>query len=169
MSEQPLVSFRVIGDPKPQGSKSAFAAKGTGRVMTKETGGVGFAAWRNAVSEAAMRAREEFVPEPVLFDGFAVVDIPLDGPLRLVTRFQHRMPESRRKRDILPGGWAWKASAPDQSKMIRLVEDSLQAAGLIKDDARFAEHVSSKVETLEGWTGVQIEIYRCGLDRPVTT
>lgn len=160
-----IVAFRVIGDPKPQGSKSAFAAKGSGRIMTKESGGVGFAAWRNLVSEAALTARDSYRPPEDLF-GVHHDPMPLDGPLRLVARFTFRMPESRPKRERLPGGWCWKTTAPDESKLLRLIEDSMQAAGLIKDDARFAEHVLSKIEVLEGETGVHIEIHRCGLERP---
>lgn len=144
-----LVAFDVIGIPTSQGSKRAFNAKNTGKAMMKESGGVGMAAWRNAVSEAALRAKNE-----------GAIDGPLDGPMRLVAEFRFPMPASRKKAERAQG-WLWKSSAPDTSKLIRLVEDSMQAAGLIKDDARFAEHEAHKLELLDSWSGVRIRIERC--------
>lgn len=146
-----LARFEVVGDPKPQGSKAAFNAKGTGKAMMRESGGAGFAAWRNAVSEAARR-----VAGPV----------KLDGPMTLHAHFRFAMPKGRtdtkakRAAIFRNDGWAWKTTAPDTSKLVRLVEDSMQAAGLIADDARFAQIDASKVEVATGWTGVVIWIER---------
>lgn len=162
-----LVEFDVIGVPKPQGSKTAFNAKGTGRAMTKETGGVGFAAWRNAVSEAARRARDEYLPLPVLEGlGFAETKPPFDGPLVLIAQFRFPMPPSRKKAER-QRGWMWKTTAPDESKLIRLIEDSMQAAGLIADDARFAQHFCEKVELVDQWIGVRIRIEALCEERPM--
>ena len=49
-----LVTFEVIGEPKPQGSMKAFNAGGFARV--KPSGGEAFASWRNAVPPALAHA-----------------------------------------------------------------------------------------------------------------
>lgn len=136
------VSFDVYGTPKPQGSKQAFnAANGFARL--KESGGAGFAAWRNAVAEAAHRQAE--------LHGM------LDGPLQLTVVFTFAMPGSVLKRDRL-AGWRWKQTAPDTSKLVRALEDGLQAAGLIRDDARFADVHATKLEVIDGPIGAHIVI-----------
>jgi Holliday junction resolvase RusA-like endonuclease len=135
------VTFDVYGTPKPQGSKSAFVANG--RAMMKESGGTSFAAWRNAVAEAAMRQAE--------LHGM------LDGPLRLNVIFTFRMPGNATAAEKR-AGWRWKQSAPDTSKLIRALEDGLQAAGLIRDDSRFADEHAVKYELVDGPTGAHVEI-----------
>lgn len=141
-----LIEFEVIGIPAPQGSKKAFSVNG--RAMMKESSG-GHAAWRNAVAE---KARE--------VAGVALCNIaePFDGPLGLSIEFRFPMPKSRAKwqRDR---GRIFKTTAPDTSKLVRCVEDGLQAAGLIADDARFCTIEASKVEVV-GWTGAVITITR---------
>lgn len=143
MSDPCMVyDFTVLGDPKPQGSKSAFNAKG-GRAMMKESGGAAFAAWRNAVAQKA---------SDVCGDAK-----PLDGILVLMVTFRFRMPQSRSKadknRNLIP-----KVHAPDLSKLVRSIEDSMQAAGMIADDARFYRIIAEKFEVLDGWTGAHIVV-----------
>lgn len=148
-----LFSLTVIGEPKPQGSKVAFNAKYSGKAMTKEVGGAGFAAWRNAVTKGAYD----------LFNALNQSDLdrePLDGALALDVEFRFRMPASRPKSDRLRGIIP-KTTAPDTSKLIRLIEDSLQAAGVIKDDARFADVHANKFEVVDGWIGARITIREC--------
>ena len=53
-----------------------------------------------------------------------------------------------------------KMTAPDTSKLVRSIEDSMEAAGLITNDARFAIVLATKVEVLDGWTGADIVIRR---------
>lgn len=136
-----MIQFRVLGTPKSQGSMKAFNAGGHARVAP--SGGVEFAAWRNAVAEAAQRQVAEHGC--------------LDGPLSLRVSFQFRMPASRSKK-IREGGTCWKTTAPDTSKLVRALEDGLQAAGLIADDARFAIIHASKCEVFEQWAGADITI-----------
>lgn len=135
-------TFRVLGIPHPQGSKSAFVANGKARM--RESSGRGFAAWRNAVAEAALHEAER-------------LGAPLDGPLRLSVAFRFPMPASRpariRRMYSVP-----KTTAPDLSKLIRAVEDALQAAGLIADDARIVQLDASKTEMSSSWTGALITI-----------
>ena len=134
------VAFDVLGVPKPQGSMKAFMAGGNARL--KPSGGSDFAAWRNAVSDAARRAGEHHEP--------------LDGPLALVVTFRFPMPKSRSKRDR-DRGEAWKTTAPDTDKLVRTIGDALTAANLITDDARFAIVNATQVETT-GWTGASIAV-----------
>jgi Holliday junction resolvase RusA-like endonuclease len=140
-----VIEFEVIGVPKPQGSMKAFNVGGHARV--KPSGGSDFAAWRNAVSQAARDVR-----------GHDDVLAPLDGPLALVVTFRFPMPKSRPKA-AQKAGEAWKTSAPDTDKLVRTIGDALTAANLVTDDARFAVINATKVETT-GWTGAVIRVER---------
>lgn len=137
-----LVEFEVIGHPYPQGSKKAFVANG--RAIVKEASGGNHAAWRNAIAQVA----REIAPPGG----------PYDGALGLSVEFRFPMPASRSKA-VRNSGRAWKTTAPDTSKLIRCLEDGLQAGGLIVDDARFCAVEATKVETI-GWTGATITITR---------
>ena len=55
-------------------------------------------------------------------------------------------------------GWRWKSTAPDGDKCLRLICDALQAGGLVRDDARFADVHATKIETVDGPTGAHITI-----------
>lgn len=143
-----LVSFQVVGIPKPQGSKQPFKDK-AGNARMKESGGLDFARWRNAVSDAAVTA----------LDGRK----PLDGALGLYIEFRHRMPQSRPAADRRRG-WAWMTVDPDTDKLVRAVGDALQAAGLIVNDSRFCVIYASKIEIVEGPIGATIEVSREGYE-----
>ncbi len=139
------VEFEVIGVPKPQGSMKAISIGGRARV--KPSGGSDFAAWRNAVSQAAKDVAEH-----------DDVPAPLDGPLVLLVDYRIPMPKSRPKRDR-ERGEAHKTSAPDLDKLVRTIGDALTASGLIVDDARFVAINATKVETT-GWTGAVVRVER---------
>lgn len=135
--------FRVVGDPAPQGSKTAFMAGGKARM--REASGSKFTVWRDAVAQAA-------------FDAAQQLGAPLDGPLILSATFRFRMPASRSKawKDL---GVVEKSTAPDLSKLIRAVEDAMQAACLIADDARICAYGRvAKFEVWQGWTGCQLTV-----------
>lgn len=134
------VVFDVVGTPKPQGSMKAFAVGGHAR--QKPSGGLEFAAWRNAVSEAA-RHHAETVGT-------------LDGPLRLNVLFRFEMPKSRSKA-AHTAGRAPKTTAPDLDKLVRAVGDALTASKLIRDDSLFVVITAEKIETTE-WTGATIVV-----------
>lgn len=143
----PLASFRVIGRPYPQGSKTAFAVKtkaGKHIGRTRESSGLDHAAWRNAVSEAAQAKADEVGT--------------LDGPMKLTVTFRFPMPSNSTMADR-DRGWRWKVTQPDTSKLVRAVEDALQAAKLITDDARFAVVDARKIET-SAWIGADLTIDR---------
>lgn len=144
---QRSITFDVVGDAKPQGSKRAFVIAGKNgakaRATMKEDAGAAGVGWRDAVANAARREAETY--------GM------LDGPLRLHLAFYFRMPKSRSKAERA-AGCIRKTTSPDSSKLLRAVEDGLQAAGLIKDDARICSHVVEKYERLDGWVGVSIKL-----------
>lgn len=140
------ITFEVIGVPKAQGSHRAIAAKG-GVAFLKPSGGADFAAWRNAVAQAAK--------DIAAHDDIAA---PLDGPLYLHVTFRFPMPKNVRKTDR-ERGWRWKTTAPDVDKLTRTIGDACTAAALIVDDARFVEVVAEKHE-VTGWTGATVAIGR---------
>ena len=138
-----LVAFDVYGTPKPQGSKQAFnAANGFARL--KESGGAGFAAWRNAVAEAAHRQAE--------------LHGALDGALRLTVVFTFAMPPSTIRKAHRIAGWRWKTTEPDTDKLLRAIGDGVSAGGLVRNDAHFADVHASKLEVLDGPIGARITI-----------
>jgi len=68
------------------------------------------------------------------------------------------MPASRPKR-IQRIGIGWKVSTPDLDKLVRSIGDALTESGLIRDDARIAMVMASKVEVTD-WAGAQIKLHR---------
>lgn len=140
-----MITFDVLGVPAPQGSKSAFINKRTGRPGMRDMGGVGLVAWRDAVSHAARDIAEQHGC--------------LDGALRLVVLFRFPMPASRSKAERL-AGCIWRTTTPDSSKVLRSLEDGLVDAGLIADDRLIVEHWIRKVEILNSWSGATVSVGR---------
>ena len=136
-----MITFDVLGMPSPQGSKRAFVAKG--RAIIKDMGGTKSVAWRDSVSAKALELAAEHGC--------------LDGPLRLEVLFRFPMPRSRTKAQRA-AVYGWKTTAPDSSKLLRALEDGLQAGGLITDDARIVEHIVRKVEVVDAWTGAEVQL-----------
>jgi Holliday junction resolvase RusA-like endonuclease len=141
-----LARFQVYGIPKPQGSKVPFTDRKTGQARLKESNEISHRSWRQEVANVAARLAEELPG-------------PLDGALALEVVFRFPMTKSRPKADRL-AGTVLKTTAPDTSKLVRSIEDSLEAAGLITNDARFAVVLATKVEVLDDWTGADIVIRR---------
>jgi Holliday junction resolvase RusA-like endonuclease len=143
-----MITFRVLGVPAPQGSKTVVG-HGGGRSHAIEggskTGRARLRSWRTAVAETA---RDIFESEQL--------PAPLDGPLELTVRFRMPMPASRPKRLRLVGQ-GWHSIKPDGSKLLRSTEDALTDAGLIRDDARICRFSVEKIEVI-GWTGATISV-----------
>lgn len=142
---QVLVRFRVYGLPMPAGSKVAFVNR-DGKARLKESNEVPHVSWRNAVASAAYEVAE-------------TLDGPLDGPLGLEATFRFPMPATRRV-EIRRRGLCHKTTAPDTDKLVRSISDSMEAARLITNDARFAVVFANKVEVREQWIGAEITIRR---------
>lgn len=152
-----LAEFRALGVPAPQGSKAAFIVPGTGRAGMRETA-KGWATWRDAAATAAARYVDEHSACRLPGQDERFAAFPLDGALGLDVEFRLPLPPSR-------PGWMRllkrvpKVSAPDLSKLVRALEDALQAGGLITDDARICRLSASKWEVV-GWTGAHITLTR---------
>lgn len=124
----PSVALVVFGEPKPQGSKTAFAGRRknkttrewefTGKAHMKEAV-KGVADWRAAVKSIAVAYVDQHPSHE-----------PLDGPLIADLVFTMPKPAGKPRYAIWP--W-WK---PDLSKLARSTEDSLSGGGVWRDDAR---------------------------------
>lgn len=141
-----LARFSVIGVPTPAGSKKSFVDR-AGKVRTVEQNREGHADWRTAVAEHA-HAVASTLPGP------------LDGAMVLEATFRFRCPASRARQARQHGGTLPRTTAPDLSKLVRSIEDDMQAAGLIVNDARFSTIFATKLDVVDGSTGVEITIRR---------
>lgn len=142
-----IVDLEIVGQPAPQGDKSAVLIGGKARLIEgrRGEGRERHKTWRTVVADAARDA----VSEHGLTE-------PLDGPLRLYVEFRMAMPASRPKRTRVLGR-GWKEGAPDLDKLLRALGDSLKDGGLIRDDARIVNVHARKVEVI-GWTGALVTI-----------
>jgi Holliday junction resolvase RusA-like endonuclease len=95
-------------------------------------------------------------------------DAPLDGPLQLRLTIHHPVPsswpqwrtEAALQGVVLPSG----NGTPDVGNVLKLVEDAMEAAGWIEDDARtVAYHLDSLYSAEPGYTvKVSTLTGRCG-------
>lgn len=134
------LSFRVLGVPVPQGSKKGYVVGG--RVVLVESSEKQLKPWREAVAHAAKDAHGD--------------SPPYDGALWLEAMFVMPRPKSARK------GAIWHTTKPDSSKLLRALEDSLTIAGVIRDDARFADTRTWKrlADVDRPWTGADVSLGR---------
>ena len=133
-----MISFRVLGTPAPQGSKTRMP-NGAMLEAGSQVGRDKQRAWRTAVAETAR--------------DYLTADTPLDGPLRL--RIEFRMPRPKARRTAL-----WADRKPDFDKITRNVADALTDAGMIIDDSRIVEMHIIKVYSspVDPWTGAHITL-----------
>lgn len=118
------IELRVIGVPKPGGSKKGFVNPKSGRVIIvddcKQNKN-----WRSDVKKAC-----ESYTGP-----------PLDGPIRLTVEFLMPRPKShygtgKRAGELKPTAPVWHTTAPDATKLLRSTEDAITDSGLWADDSR---------------------------------
>lgn len=139
----PVLTLRVLGTPAPQGSKSAFRNKYTGRIQQVESS-KRVKPWREAVKQAAVDAIT------------ATSWDRIEGPVELAIVFVFARPKSHFRtgrnanllRDNAPD---WKASTPDVSKAIRATEDALTDAGVWRDDGQVVHVEATKVYENRVW------------------
>lgn len=101
------ISFRVYGEPAPQGSKRHV---GGGRMIESSKK---LPVWRKTVTQAA----HAVAPKQ-----------PLDEPVSVQATFW--VPKPQKPRFNTP------AVAPDTDKLCRAVGDALEQAGVLRNDAR---------------------------------
>jgi crossover junction endodeoxyribonuclease RusA len=153
----PVLVFTVHGLPKPQGSKSAFISKKTGKLLVTEAV-KDSPAWRRKVRDniaLGMRA----TPPPL--EGW-----PLLGPIAVDLIFTMPRPVSHPKRRR-----TWPFAKPDVDKLTRAVLDAGTQAKLWLDDAQVVDVHAAKAYPLEApgalaSPGVHAVVYLVG-DRPM--
>jgi Holliday junction resolvase RusA-like endonuclease len=138
-----VIEFVVLGIPAPQGSKSAFVNRRTGKAIVAE-GGTTEArsrhkSWRYAVSEAA---RAYLAAHPMA---------PIDEPVSVSVLFSFPPTKSDPYR-------VRHANRPDIDKLVRSVLDSLQESGMLSNDARVWSLHAEKQFAVSGALGARIRI-----------
>lgn len=122
------MELEITGLPAPQGSKTAYLNKATGRPVIVEGKGPGrlaVAAWREAVGETCRAYLEQHrVP-------------PLVGPLAITIRFRFPPTKSDPYR-------FWHSTKPDLDKLVRSTFDALKLGGVIADDSMICKLTTLK-------------------------
>ncbi len=135
VAEPARVEIEVVGDPRPQGSKTAWYNQKTQRVVMLDGKGPGrklFVEWRKAVKAAAKAA---------------YIGRPLNGPVTVDLTFRLERPKTV-DRD-------YPSIAPDLDKLTRAVFDSLTGVVFV-DDALVVGLVARKLYAENQPVGVTI-------------
>ena len=129
-----MIRLTVFGTAKPQGSKTAFAIKGTNRAVLREgsspAANVSWKAWRDAVSAAARSWQEA--------NNVGL----LDESLEVSIVFYFARPKSA------PRWKLWASTSDDADKLARAVNDSLTGT-IFVNDARIVRLFVEKLYTLD--------------------
>lgn len=146
----------VPGQPVPQGSKSGFVNKKTGRVQIVDKD-VRLPAWRMKVTAHARDAIQHHT---------VALDYPLDGPVGVRIDFVMPRPKGHygtgKNTSILkPSAPTHPASMPDLDKLLRAIFDALTDAQVWRDDGQVvwchtAKHYDGP--TWPGGIGVHITL-----------
>lgn len=128
-----LATFRILGVPCPQGSKSfkgMVEGKRGQQIPRLVESSKLLPKWRKEVTkQAAIQWRK----------------LPLDQPIVVIMTFTLPKPASAPKTRT-----TWPDRKPDVSKLARAVEDSLTDAGVFADDARIVDLIARKRYPNEG-------------------
>jgi Holliday junction resolvase RusA-like endonuclease len=127
-TELPALTVIAHGVPKPQGSKTPFINRRTGRAGLREDN-PNTGSWRDTVAWAVARAMEHVDQVE-----------PLAGPLRVAVVFTMPKPASRPKRRV-----TFPDTKPDIDKLQRAAFDAVTTAGGWVDDARVIDVHAVKV------------------------
>lgn len=168
---EPDLTFEVLGDPKPQGSKRAILPKGGMKPVVIESAGVPLKDWRRAMTDAAREARKLWRCEEcrapwapihgqcVACGNRTVEPDPLveletiDAPVAVNLAF--RLVRPRQPRHAFPG------VAPDVDKLARAALDSLTAARVFRDDSLVVQlHATKVYESPEHPPGLVAKVWR---------
>lgn len=120
--------FRVIGVPRPQGSKNARVLPGGRRAVVYDVNPHELKAWRRSITAAAASlARVD-------------AECPFTGPVEVRLVFAlHRPQKVPEARD------GWPMTTPDLDKLTRAVWDSLTYARVFLDDSQVCRSSELKV------------------------
>jgi crossover junction endodeoxyribonuclease RusA len=146
----------VPGQPVPQGSKSGFVNKKTGRVQIVDKD-VRLPAWRMKVTAHAIDAIQHHT---------VALDYPLTGPVGVRIDFVMPRPKGhygtgKNESALKPSAPKYPASMPDLDKLLRAIFDALTDAQVWKDDGQVvwcqvAKHYDGP--TWPGGIGVHITL-----------
>lgn len=122
------IGLVVIGEPAPQGSKTAVVRGGHARLIEggSTTGRQKHRAWREAVAWEAHAAALQHGP------------VDDDVPVDVQVEFRMPKPKSRPKRA------RWADRKPDLDKLIRSTLDGLADGGLVRHDSRVVRIAATK-------------------------
>lgn len=148
----PVLTIRVLGTPAPQGSKSAFRNKYTGRIQQVESSKK-VKPWREAVLHAcldAIAARGWVRAEGAVEIGVVFV-FPRPSSHYRTGRNAHLLRDAA---PVVPAG------GPDIDKLQRSTFDALTSAGVFRDDKQVARVYAAKVfeSSAEGLPGAHITV-----------
>ena len=148
------ITFQVIGEPKPGGSKTAFYNKKLNRAMVVDASGRPGKQWRDSVKAAAMEA----------YNGPL-----LTGPLFLRVAFRLSRPKGhfgtgRNADKLKPTAPTYPCKKPDTTKLMRSLEDALTGV-LWRDDVQVVHQYANKVWADIGWRpGAYVTVEELGGD-----
>lgn len=123
----PSLSFRVFGEPAPQGSKRGGVSSKTGKTFVYEQNSKTQTQWRQDVIAAAEAARQ------------AANWMSASGSVRVAVKFLLTRPASVRV-DKRP----YPCVKPDIDKIVRNTLDALKQAGVYGDDAAVIDLQAAK-------------------------
>lgn len=143
-SSDVFISFRINGEPAPQGSKIPGRSPKTGKLFVREQNSAKQTSWRQDVIAAATRARHE--------TGWETTESPLNVIIQL------RMP---RPASVSIKRRPYPNVKPDIDKIIRNTLDALTVAGIYRDDAQvitlFAEKLYA-TDDPQGSPGASVRV-----------
>lgn len=139
----------VVGLPAPQGSKSGFYNKHTGRVQLVESSKK-VKPWRQDVVAAVLNTLADTLWE-----------VPA-GPVRVDITFYMPRPRyhfrtGKRSHELRPNAPTYVDKKPDKDKLERATSDALTSSGVIRDDAQIASGFVEK-RYADGPSGARITI-----------
>lgn len=139
----------VVGVPAPQGSKSGFYNKHTGRVQMVESSKK-VKPWRQDVVAAALDAKAQsgWVAPAVAVE----VEIAFQMP-----RPRYHFGTGRNAHQLKPGAPVYVDKKPDIDKLVRSTLDALTSADVLRDDAQVGRIVVDELYA-NGPSGAQITI-----------
>lgn len=134
-----VISFSVLGEPKPNPRGRAFSRGGHARVYDPGTA----EGWKAAVALAA----RPFLPTE-----------PLAGPVALELDFLMPRPKRLSRRCDDPGE-LWHTSKPDLDNIEKAVLDALTQIGLWRDDCQVvAVSKTKRYHALNGRPGARVTV-----------
>jgi Holliday junction resolvase RusA-like endonuclease len=133
------LTFEVVGDPVPQGSKRAFLPPGQTRPVIVDDNKGPLRTWRDTMRSAATDAMGQ---QPLPY---------FDGPVAVRLTFRLVQPKTVKR--------VYPAVKPDLDKLVRAALDAFTSARVWQDDAQVVQILTSKVYAQRG--GLLVDIRPC--------